>query len=254
MTMFPEAEQSLQFDDNVRCMPRVAKSDEGGGPEHRRVPATTAPTGNRHLLILRFAAFNLAAFALLGAALMQGWIAMVIDADGTGLSLAIFGVFLVGCAAAAAKVFRISHELECVRNYQPCRGSWATNYLAEVADRSSGSRAITVSALRIKITGWIAVVRHISNSLVLLGLIGTVVGFIIALSGVDPESAGDVAQISPMVSELLAGMSVALYTTLVGTVLHLWLMVNYHLLAGGAARLAVALIGLGEANARPRSL
>ena len=58
-------------------------------------------------------------------------------------------------------------------------------------------------------------------------------------------------KLSPMVTELLAGMSVALYTTLVGAVLHLWLMVNYHLLAGGAARLVVALIGLGEANARP---
>ncbi len=71
-------------------------------------------------MILRFAAFNLAAFALLGAALMQGWIAMVIDADGTGLSVAIFGVFLAGFAASAVKVRRISHELECVRNYQPC--------------------------------------------------------------------------------------------------------------------------------------
>lgn len=92
-----------------------------------------------------------------------------------------------------------------------------------------------------------------ANSLVLLGLIGTVLGFVIALSGVDPQAAGDVRAITPMVSDLISGMSVALYTTLVGAVLNLWLMVNYRILAGGATKLATSLIALGEANARPRT-
>jgi hypothetical protein len=38
-----------------------------------------------------------------------------------------------------------------------------------------------------------------------------VIGFIIALSGVDPATAGDVNAIGPMVSALIGGMSVALY-------------------------------------------
>ncbi len=96
----------------------------------------------------------------------------------------------------------------------------------------------------------IAVVRNIANSLVLLGLIGTVLGFIIALSGVDPQAAGDVTAISSMVSRLLSGMSVALYTTLVGAVLNVWLTVNYQLLSAGAVALVTTLIGLGESHAR----
>ncbi len=79
-------------------------------------------------------------------------------------------------------------------------------------------------------------------------------GFVIALSGVNPEAAGDVRAIAPMVTALISGMSVALYTTLIGAVLNLWLMVNYHMLAGGAAKLATDLIALGEANARHRLL
>jgi SAM-dependent methyltransferase len=85
----------------------------------------------------------------------------------------------------------------------------------------------------------IAPIRHIANSLVFLGLIGTVIGFIIALSGVRPEVASDVSAIGPMVSTLISGMSVALHTTLVGSLLHLWLMVNVRLLEGEATKLPV---------------
>ena len=37
--------------------------------------------------------------------------------------------------------------------------------------------------------------------------------------------------------------------TLVGAVLNVWLMVNYHLLAGGTVKLISALTELGEQNA-----
>ena len=104
--------------------------------------------------------------------------------------------------------------------------------------------------LREGIGASIAIVRQISGSLVLLGLVGTVVGFIIALSGVDPNSAGDVQSIAPMVAELVRGMSVALYTTLVGAVTNLWLMVNYRILRTAALDLTAKLIAVGEENAR----
>lgn len=89
-------------------------------------------------------------------------------------------------------------------------------------------------------------IRHFANALVLLGLIGTVIGFVIALSGVDPATASDIKSISPMVSELLAGMAVALYTTLAGAVLNLWLMINHRLLAGATTRLVTSLVERGE--------
>ena len=215
--------------------------------------AADGTAAHRYLLVLRFAVFNLAAFALLGAATVQGWVDTIVAGDGTGLTVAIFGIFLGGFAVSARKVWRVSLELDCVRNFDPCRRSWAADYLREVAGRGSGSRAITASVLRVKLVNRIAVVRHVADSLVLLGLIGTVLGFVIALSGVDPKAAGDVRAIAPMVTDLIHGMSVALYTTLVGAVLSLWLTVNYHILAGGVVKLITRLIALGEANAKPRS-
>ncbi len=208
----------------------------------------------RYLLVFQFAVFNLSAFALLGAAYMQGWLAVALKADNTGLSVAISAVFLGGLVTCALKIWRFSRELNCVRKFDPCRQSWAATYLAEVAGRGSGCRAITASALRVKLANRISSIRHIANSLVLLGLIGTVIGFVIALSGVDASAAGDIRNITPMVSNLLRGMSVALFTTLVGAILNLWLTVNYHILAGGAVKLLTGVVALGEANARLRSV
>ena len=83
----------------------------------------------------------------------------------------------------------------------------------------------------------------------LLGLIGTVLGFIIALSGVDPEKTSDVNAIAPMVSTLIQGMSTALYTTLIGSILNVWLMANYQLLTGGTVHLISSLQDQVERNA-----
>ena len=205
----------------------------------------------RHQLILRFALFNMAVSALAGAAWTQGWAGLLLKGDDTGISAGIFLVFLAGLGFCARRVWQVSMELEQVRALAPLRGSVAARHLADVAQRDSGARAIATSRLKLVLSSRISPVLQVANSLVLLGLIGTVVGFIIALSGVDPETAGDASAIAPMVSELIHGMSVALYTTLVGAILHLWLKVNYLVLAGGVVQLLDGLVSRGENNARP---
>ncbi|NQU62330.1 MAG: MotA/TolQ/ExbB proton channel family protein [Rhodospirillales bacterium] len=105
-------------------------------------------------------------------------------------------------------------------------------------------------ALRLKLTDGIVSIRHIANSLVLLGLIGTVIGFIIALSGVDPKAVSDVENVATMVSTLINGMSVAMNTTLVGAVLYVWLTVNYGILTTGTVDLIACIIDIGEERAR----
>ncbi len=98
-------------------------------------------------------------------------------------------------------------------------------------------RQALAGVLRLKLAHRIAPVRHIASSLVLLGLIGTIIGFVIALSGVNQDAVTDPAAIGPMVATLLHGMAMALFKTLVGSVLNVWLMVDYRLLEGGAVHL-----------------
>lgn len=228
---------------------RASKDDE----EH--LAWLAAKTGLRrerpyhYLLLLRFVLINMMGMALLTAAYVHGLVEKVIAADRTYLSALIFVVFLGGVAICAQKVWQTSRELNALKSFEPLAPSRAAEYLAQLRGRSGESRGILASALRLKLSQRIAVIRHVAGSLVLLGLIGTVIGFIIALSGVQPEQASDVKAITPMVSTLIAGMSTALYTTLVGSVLNVWLMINYHLLAGGTVKLITGLFEFGEEHA-----
>jgi hypothetical protein len=208
------------------------------------------PIAHRYLLLLRFILANVIALALVGAAAGQGWIEELLAADQGGLVRAIVAVFLVGLVWSGQRAVQLSRSLNELERFIRVPGAPAPAYLEAVAGRAAESRAILASSLRLKLASRIAPIRHIANSLVLLGLIGTVVGFIIALSGVRPEVALDVAAIGPMVSTLISGMSVALYTTLVGSLLHVWLMVNVRLLEGGTVKLLTITVELGERHAR----
>jgi len=202
-----------------------------------------------YVLVLRFTLINIVGFALLGAAYLQGLVELVVVSDQTYLSVVISLVFLGGLGICATKIWNTSTELNQIKAFDPLRPSKAASYLAQIRGHNGDSRGIIAAALRLKLSQRISIVRNIAASLVLLGLIGTVVGFIIALSGVKPDQAADVKAITPMVSTLIAGMSTALYTTLVGSVLNVWLMANYHVLVGGTVKLITGLLEFGEANA-----
>jgi uncharacterized membrane protein (DUF485 family) len=204
------------------------------------------PSAYRYLMIMRFIVINLVGAALLTAAWMQGWIGVVLNGDVTKLALVIVAVFLAGLVICGMKVLQASAELDQIKAPADFPDARAGRYLAAIAGRDGHSRSITASALKLKLSSRIAVVRHIANSLVFLGLIGTVIGFMIALSGVNPEDAADISAIGPMVSTLISGMSVALTTTLVGAVLNVWLMINYRLLESGTLRLFTTIVELGE--------
>jgi len=205
---------------------------------------------HRYLLLMRFILANLVAFALVGAAAGQGWIQAILADDQGGLVRAIIAVFLVGLVWSAHRALQLSRDLNDLERFVSIPGSPAPAYLDPAIGHSADSRVLLASSLRLRLASRVAPIRHIANSLVMLGLIGTVVGFIIALAGVRPEVASDVAAIGPMVSTLIGGMSVALYTTLVGSLLHVWLMVNVRLLEGGTVKLLTATIEAGERYAR----
>ncbi len=200
-----------------------------------------------YLLILRFAAFNVAAMALLAVIWLEGWIGRVIESDITRITSGIAVVFVIGWLFSAYRVLRCSRELNAVTNPDTGASSRARWY-RDLADKASPeARGAIADCLRSRLYARIAVVRTIANTLVTLGLIGTVIGFIIALSGVNADAVADVGAIGPMISTLIEGMAVALYTTLVGAVFHVWLLVNYQLLATGTVNLANAIIERAEA-------
>ncbi|MFL2682862.1 MAG: MotA/TolQ/ExbB proton channel family protein [Alphaproteobacteria bacterium] len=202
--------------------------------------------GLKYLLLLRFGLVNLVAFALLGAAWAQGLVAKVINADVTNMVILICAIFLIGLILAGYRLWKVSKQLNAAYNYNPEERSRAADFLKKTKGKNATSRANIAQALRLKLFSRIVHIRYISNSLTVLGLIGTVLGFIIALSGVDPDVASNPSAISPMVAQLIEGMSVALYTTLVGSILSVWLGLIYQMLATGTSNLVSQIIELSE--------
>jgi hypothetical protein len=218
--------------------------------EFSRAVAREDPIAHRYVLVLRFALLNLVAVALVAAVWAQGWLDDMIATDRYHLVKLNVGVFLVGLGLCGNRIIRLSHDLNELKENANNPGSRAGAYQRATAGKDSQSRALIAESLKMKFGVRLGSIRHLANTIVLIGLIGTVIGFIIALSGVSAEAATDAQAIAPMVSTLIFGMAIALYKTLVGSVLNVWLMVNYRLLEAGTVHLVTGIIERGEEHAR----
>ncbi len=80
--------------------------------------------------------------------------------------------------------------------------------------------------------GW-----FIADIMIKLGLLGTVIGFIIMLSSVAVIDNADITTIQNMLVDMSAGMRIALFTTFSGLLAGMLLGLQYHFLDRGARRL-----------------
>ena len=200
------------------------------------------PDMNSWLLWSRFAILNL--LGLVGLLLMQvnGWIAQIVDGDSSKITVIIFSLFVVGLILTGIRIHKLTRELNEVRSG---RSKYLRQYW-ELFERRGQAVASQVTQLRLysKIQ-WI---KRIASSLVALGLIGTVFGAINFLLGIDVAALGDVEKIGSAFAVVLEGMGIALYTTLVGAVLNLWLSFNFGIVENGTSDLIAALMDHDQAE------
>ena len=200
----------------------------------------------KYLLILRYSLINLVGLVFLFVLITQGYVSKAIKADITNMVIVILALFSIGFILAAYRTFWLSREL----NYSYLKvlppNSIAKDFLQNSKKLDASSRNNLAASLRIKLSSKINYIKFMANTLVILGLIGTVVGFIIALSGVDGSVSSNPEEVSKMVSTLIQGMSVALYTTLVGSICSVWLNICYQIMSTGANNLLSKIIELGE--------
>ena len=202
----------------------------------------------KFLLVLRFSLINIIGFIFLFVAFSQGYITKAIDADITNVILLIFVLFILGFLISSVRAFWISKQLNYAEAKSQNKNSIAYQYQSNIKGLDASSRNNLASSVRIKLAGKINFIKFIANTLVILGLIGTVICFIIALSGVEAGVSSNPEEISKMITTLIQGMSVALYTTLAGSICSVWLNICYHILSSGANKLLSKIIEVGEIN------
>jgi NADH:ubiquinone oxidoreductase subunit 2 (subunit N) len=114
--------------------------------------------------------------------------------------------------------------------------AWAEDLLLKPyrADESGMCYLITV----LFVAGLIAVsrkdwqtVRWIGNTLVYLGMVGTVLGLIMTVSDLSVDKAQSFESFKAIIAAIYIGAGIALYTNLLACIGYLWLGTNAHLLA-----------------------
>lgn len=189
-----------------------------------------------NLLFYRWMAFNLVGLAILLVFFVQGLVAPVFLSDSSYITYVIAVLFTYGMVLCGYRVWKTTREINAVKN----GGKGKLRDFAELSARTD--RESVKEAFEIKLFARIAFVKYLSSSLVMLGLLGTVIGFIIVLTQVPADAVGDTSQVGKLVAVLTHGMGVALYTTLVGAITNLWLNANYTILRTGVVNLIAAIL------------
>lgn len=162
-------------------------------------------------LILKLSAFNATVISFIGLAFVSGWIWPILMADITGITWLILGLAIIGIFLSFYK---------------------STTFIGKLRKEYEGSpspqQSVEYSLTRANAN--FAIIPTIANAMIMLGIVGTVIGLIIALQGINPSTISDANAIANVLGNLLHGISIKLSTTLFGILGNLWLMCNHYFL------------------------
>ena len=170
------------------------------------------------------------------------------EQDQTRLSIIILVLFALTTLYLGWCALRLSRENSLAEQAEPDTGGWAADHLRLVRQlqESGGDRAQEPLLARLVEqvhsghgSGW-----FISDLLLRLGLIGTVIGFVMMLSSVYNLEGEGAYALKELLGEMGGGMQVALYTTLTGLGSAILLSIQCHWLDRCADRLVSRIIEL----------
>jgi len=218
-----------------------------------------------HLLLLQW--LSIALVVLFGFYLAWdfGFIGILFENDKSYISTIILVIFSLTTIAAGFRVVYLSRELECseaiVQVLRKNCGDMELTDAGNVRSRDtdlpacllhdqlykqlmrkqcsdeSASSHLMLENMEKDVAanhdfGWL-----LADTMIKLGLLGTVIGFIMMLGSVSVIDNADISTIQNMLTQMSGGMRIALFTTLTGLLGGMLLGLQYHFLDHGAGRL-----------------
>lgn len=217
-----------------------------------------------------------------------GLLGLLFSSDKSFLSLFILLIFVGTTLHCAVQTLRISREINLTRRIgEILEGSTRGKLAKKGGEVVLGSKAVLPSCVMsdyitdlMKISSRPASLRKegggngdslglmesyekdlknsseigwfLSDLVLKIGLLGTVVGFIIMLSSVSDVSAIDASVMQDILTHMSGGMGVALYTTLTGLICGALLGLQYHFLDRGTESLVAMMVRISEIQVTPR--
>ena len=192
-----------------------------------------------------------------------GFLNYLIDNDTSGISSLIIAIFAAASIYCLWFLFDLSHELSSAERATETIGTDGPQALAAF----TGSRRVTrvihdmvvvqkegrhgdlTTLLQASSSEMRAPVRlgvFVADALYKLGLLGTVIGFILMLVSMRDLGEFDVETMREALQNMTGGMAVALLTTITGLICGLLLRIEFNILDSLALRVMQRLVRFGE--------
>lgn len=179
------------------------------------------------------------AWALLGGVALfagwwlqvQGWWRELVAGDPSGISLGIVALSCIVTGWCGVRAWRLQTQAGA--------GSpWRSAYHADV----QRGLALAPQLLSERTHGPHETAWWFAATAIKLGLLGTVVGFIVMATQIGRMPSFDLDQVQNLLKQMTQGMAIALYTTLVGLIANLWVGLQLLLLDRMADRIAADIL------------
>lgn len=154
----------------------------------------------RHTLFLKWWLLFVATLIGLTLVAMSGGLVVLWEQDSTKLSFVLMGIFMGMSTWCGMKTWRLSRFI----------------------DSSDEDEHIVAKIEGLMEVGWFT-----SDLCLSIGMMGTVIGFVMMLSGLAQVDVSDINTVQGLIKNLGGGMSTALYSTLVGLICSSLLKIQY---------------------------
>lgn len=210
---------------------------------------------------------GLVAFGFFLAA-QYGLITLALDSDKSYISYLILAVYGTATVHWLWLAYQLGNERKAFTSLseysdyqtqsseQPASGlldRFLINLQHKRSNEETADATVLVTAFGDELVNRHALGHFVSDVLLKLGLLGTVVGFIFMLLPIGELDEFDPSLMRDLLAAMSSGMAVALYTTLAGLVTSTLLKLQYHILDASAADLTTRLAVFVDVRNAPES-
>ncbi|MBU0654084.1 MAG: MotA/TolQ/ExbB proton channel family protein [Gammaproteobacteria bacterium] len=190
---------------------------------------------------------------LMGLVLLwdNGILSVMFATDTTWLSPLMVALFLLTCLHCGYRCLFLAHQTHALQHWQagnkPDESALMSGYLRELqAIPNAHEKQLMAELLGEQLRGQHQVGWFVTGLLIKLGLLGTVVGFVIMLGSMTQIESLDIEQVQTLMQQMTQGMKIALNTTIIGLVGSMLLGLQYLMLDRTADRLVVEAVHASE--------
>jgi len=217
------------------------------------------PLKDANLIFRALIIMGIVAFGFFLAA-ERGLVSLALDSDRSYISYVILILYVLASAHWLWLARALTDErrqfasleaaLEAEQEILTIDSGLVGSFLSNLKGKKDSDPSALLEAFGDELVNRHALGHFASDVLLKLGLLGTVVGFILMLMPVGEIKDFDPSLMKQLLGAMSSGMAVALYTTLAGLITSTLLKLQYHILDASAAQLATRLAVLVDVRLR----